>query len=164
LDGNGRIGRLLIPLYLIANKLLDKPSLYLSAYFERNRASYYDALMRVRESNDIIHWIRFFLTGVMETATKGCEVFRGILALRTETEKEVHSMGKRAANAFAALNYLFSQPVTTAADLTDALEISPPTAHTLVRELTKRGILNEVTGNLRGRVFSFERYLRLFAD
>ena len=84
LDGNGRIGRLLIPLYLVSNGLLAKPSLYLSDFFERNRASYYDALMRVRVSNDLTHWARFFLAGVAETAAKGRDVFRQILALRTE--------------------------------------------------------------------------------
>lgn len=81
LDGNGRIGRLLIPLYLISHGLLNKPSLYLSDFFERNRASYYDALMRVRQANDLVHWVRFFLQGVAETATKGRDVFRDILTL-----------------------------------------------------------------------------------
>ena len=83
LDGNGRIGRLMIPLYLVSHGLLAKPSLYLSDFFERNRASYYDALMRVRVSNDITHWVRFFLSGMAETATKGRDAFRQILALRT---------------------------------------------------------------------------------
>lgn len=75
-DGNGRIGRLLVPLYLVSHGLLAKPSLYLSDFFERNRASYYDALMRVRIANDLIHWVRFFLNGMVETATKGRDVFR----------------------------------------------------------------------------------------
>jgi Fic family protein len=84
LDGNGRIGRLMIPLYLISHGLLAKPSLYLSDFFERNRPSYYDALMRAREANDLIHWVRFFLRGVAETAAKGRDVFQQVLALRTE--------------------------------------------------------------------------------
>jgi Fic family protein len=93
LDGNGRIGRLLIPLYLVSHGLLAKPSLYLSDFFERNRASYYDALMQVRISNDMIHWVRFFLRGVAETATKGRDVFREILLLRTEVEHEILGFG-----------------------------------------------------------------------
>ena len=95
LDGNGRIGRLMIPLYLISHGLLAKPSLYLSDFFERNRASYYDALMRVRTSNDLIHWVRFFLNGVTQTAVKGRDTFRQILSLRTEVEHAALDMGRR---------------------------------------------------------------------
>lgn len=94
LVGNGRIGRLLIPLYLVNYGLLEKPSLYLSDFFERNRASYYDALMSVRVSNDLIHWVRFFLQGVAETATKGRDVFRQVLALRTEVELAVLTLNE----------------------------------------------------------------------
>ena len=83
-DGNGRIGRLLITLYFVSHGLLAKPSLYLSDFFERNRASYYDALMRVRQSDDVTHWVRFFLTGVAETAAKGRDSFQQILALRQQ--------------------------------------------------------------------------------
>jgi len=164
LDGNGRIGRLLIPLYLINRKLLTKPSLYLSAYFERNRASYYDALMRVRIGNDLIHWIRFFLTGVMETAAKGRDVFRNVLELRMKTEKQVLSLGKRAANAKAALDFLYRQPVVDAVALKQELGISRSTAHALIRELVGLGILVEITGQQRERFFSFDDYLRLFTD
>jgi Fic family protein len=106
LDGNGRIGRLLIPLYLVSNGLLAKPSLYLSDFFERNRGSYYDALTRVRVSNDLIHWVQFFLTGVAETARKGRDVFQQILALRTEAEQLLLTLGKRAPNGRLALNLL----------------------------------------------------------
>lgn len=162
LDGNGRIGRLLIPLYLVSNGLLAKPSLYLSDFFERNRASYYDALMRVRVSNDLIHWVRFFLTGVAETATKGRDVFRQILALRTEVEHAVLGLGKRAPTARAALNVLYKTPLVSSADLERALQISTPTANTLIRELVRVGVLVEITGQRRGRIFAFERYLSLF--
>lgn len=162
LDGNGRIGRLLIPLYLVSHGLLAKPSLYLSDFFERNRASYYDALMRVRTSHDLIHWVRFFLQGVTETATKGRDVFRQVLALRTESEHAVLALGKRAANARQALNLLYRKPVVTAADLENALQISTPTANTLIRELVGLGILREITGQQRGRAYAFERYLGLY--
>lgn len=164
LDGNGRIGRLMIPLYLVDHKLLNKPSLYLSHYFERNRANYYDALMRVRVGNDLVHWARFFLTGVAETAARGRDVFSKILALRREADKLVQSLGKRAVNARAALDLLFRHPVIDAADLEGELDISHSTAHTLVRELTRLGLLVETTGQMRGRVFSFARYLQLFMD
>ena len=93
LDGNGRIGRLLIPLYLVSHGLLAKPSLYLSDFFERNRASYYDALMQVRVSNDLIHWVRFFLNGVAQTATKGREIFSQILTLRRGLSRRPNRRG-----------------------------------------------------------------------
>lgn len=163
-DGNGRIGRLMIPLYLVSHKLLIKPSLYLSYYFERNRTNYYDALMRVRTSNDMVHWVRFFLTGVAETATKGRDVFSKILALRRDTEKRIQSLGKRAVIAMAVLDFLFRHPVFSAAELESELHISNSTAHTLVRELTNLDILVEITGQLRGRIFRFNQYLRLFTD
>lgn len=164
LDGNGRIGRLLIPLYLVSNGLLAKPSLYLSDFFERNRASYYDALMRVRVSNDLIHWVRFFLAGVAETATKGRDVFRQILSLRTEVEHAVLDLGKRVQTGRAALNVLYKTPLVSSADLERALEISTPTANTLIRELIRVGVLVEITGQRRGRIYAFDRYLKLFVS
>jgi len=162
LDGNGRIGRLLIPLYLIDHKLLAKPSLYISAYFERNRASYYDALMQVRVGNDLVHWIRFFLTGVMETAVKGRDVFRNILDLRTEIEKQVLSLGKRAATAREAMGVLYRRPVIEAAELAAELAVSHSTVHILIKELLRLGVITEITGQARGRIYCFERYYNLF--
>ena len=164
LDGNGRIGRLLIPLYLVSHGLLAKPSLYLSDFFERNRASYYDALMRVRVANDLIHWVRFFLQGVAETATKGRTVFQQILLLRTEVEAQVMSLGRRASTARQALNLLYRAPLVSAADLTRELHVAPPTAQALIRSLVELGILVEVTGQRRDRVYAFERYLALFSN
>lgn len=162
LDGNGRIGRLLIPLYLVSHGLLVKPSLYLSDFFERNRASYYDALTAVRASNNLIHWVRFFLQGVLETATKGRDVFGKILSLRNETEQQILGLGKRAPNAKAALNLLYRQPMVTAADLERQLPVSKPTANALLRNLQDLGVLVEITGQMRDRTFVFDRYLKLF--
>lgn len=162
LDGNGRIGRLLIPLYLVSHGLLAKPSLYLSDFFERHRAAYYDALMRVRTGNDMIHWVRFFLNGVAQTAAKGREVFRQILALRTEAEHAVLDLGKRAPTAQLALNLLYRNPIVNAGDLAQALSITTPTANALIKSLVGLGILVETTGQQRWRAYSFDRYLRLF--
>lgn len=164
LDGNGRIGRLLIPLYLVSHGLLAKPSLYLSDFFERNRASYYDALMRVRVSNDLIHWVRFFLSGVAETATKGRSVFQQILALRTEAEHAILGLGKRTPNARQTLNLLYRSPIVSAADIEATLNVSTPTANALIRDLMALGILMEITGQRRGRSYAFARYLRLFTS
>nr|WP_227657692.1 Fic family protein [Candidatus Magnetaquicoccus inordinatus] len=162
LDGNGRIGRLLIPLYLVSNKLLAKPSLYLSDFFERNRTSYYDALMQVRVTNHMIHWVRFFLSGVAETATKGRDVFRQILTLRTDVEQAVLGLGKRTPNARQVLNLLYRTPLISASDIEKALHVSAPTANALIRDLTRLGILVETTGQQRWRTYAFDRYLALF--
>jgi len=164
LDGNGRIGRLLIPLYLVSHGLLAKPSLYLSDFFERNRASYYDALMQVRVSNDLIHWVRFFLNGVAQTATKGREIFSQILTLRTEVEQAVLGLGKRAPTVRSALNLLYRKPIVSAADVAETLEVSTPTANAAINSLIKLNILTEVTGQQRSRIYVFDRYLKLFVS
>lgn len=164
LDGNGRIGRLLVPLYLVGHGLLAKPSLYLSDFFERHRGSYYDALTRVRLSGDLIHWVRFFLRGMAETATKGRDVFGKILSLRNDVEHRILTLGKRVPNARAALNLLYRRPVIAASDLEQALGVSAPTAQALVKDLIRLGILVEVTGQARGRVYEFEPYLDLFVS
>jgi len=161
-DGNGRVGRLMIPLYLISHHVLVKPSLYLSDFFERNRASYYDALMQVRVSNDLIHWVRYLMSGVLETATKGRDVFQQILLLRTETEQKVLTLGRRAANARRLLSLLYRRSIVTAADVASFLDISTPTANALIKDMQKLGIMKEITGQHRKRAYMFESYLSLF--
>ncbi|MFC5920664.1 Fic family protein [Neisseria weixii] len=162
LDGNGRVGRLLIPLYLISHSVLEKPSFYISDFFERNRASYYDALMAVRLRNDLLHWVLFFLNGVEETAKKGCQTFRQILALQQEMQAAVMTMGKRAETADNLLKLLYTQPVQTAQSIEQSLGISPSTANTLLKEFEKAGILQEMTGNKRSRMYAMTRYLDIF--
>jgi len=164
LDGNGRIGRLLITLYFISNGLLTKPSLYLSDFFERNRASYYDALMRVRESNDLNHWVRFFLNGVTETATKGRDVFKQVLSLQQSVDTAVTGLGRRAPNARRLVEYLYRKPVVNASEVEKALNVSTPTANALLNDLVGLGFLNETTGRHRSREFAFTPYIRLFLD
>jgi len=161
-DGNGRIGRLLITLYLVSHRLLAKPSLYLSDFFERHRASYYDALMAVRTSGDMTHWVRFFLTGVAETAAKGRDTFQQVLALRTDVEGRTHELGRRGKTGLALLKLLYRRPVVTVAEVSRALAISAPTANALVADFERLGVLREMTGFARNRVFGFERYLKLF--
>ena len=161
-DGNGRIGRLLITLYLVSQGLLTKPSLYLSDFFERHRASYYDALMAVRTSGDMTHWVRFFLTGVAETAAKGRDTFQQVLALRTEVEGRMHELGRRGKTGLTLLKLLYRRPVVTVAEVARALSISAPTANTLVADFERLGVLRELTGYARNRVFAFETYLNLF--
>jgi Fic family protein len=164
LDGNGRIGRLMIPLYLMSHGILAKPALYLSDFFERNRASYYDALMRVRTSHDMVHWVRFFLNGVTETANRGQAVFQAILKLRAHVEQDVMTLKSRAQNASYALELLYRQPIITAADLGKELKVSMPTAHKLVDSLVDLKILKEITNQQRGRLYVFKDYFDLFVS
>ena len=162
LDGNGRIGRLLITLYLISNGLLTKPSLYLSSYFERHRAAYYDAFTIVRATDDLGHWIRFFLLAVYETARDSVETFRAFPRLRVELDQRVSALGQRARNARRALSFLYTNPVVNVRDMANHLEVTYPTANRLVRDLVDLGILREITGHRRNRRFVFGEYLDLF--
>ena len=164
LDGNGRIGRLLIPLYLIDHGVLAKPSLYLSDFFDRNRGSYYDALTKVRESNDLLHWVRFFLSGVEETAKKGSRIFNEILKLRALKEKKIFRMGKRSGSAKILLDQLFRRPAINASDVREMLSISAPSANALIKAFIEADILKETTGRARKRIFLFAEYLDLFMN
>jgi Fic family protein len=161
-DGNGRIGRLLITLYLVSKGVLQKPSLYLSDFFDRNRSNYIDGLMRARTANDLNHWVRFFLAGVLEIAKKGRDTFQAVLALRHEMEALVVTMGKRAPNARAAIDLLYRKTIVSAKDMERELKISTPTANALVQDLVRVGVLEEITGQSRYRLYVFDRYLKIF--
>jgi Fic family protein len=162
LDGNGRVGRLLITLYLVSNKLLAKPSLYLSDYFEKNKGAYYDALTRVRVSHDLGHWIKMFLVAVIATAEKGQKTFQEILALRNEVEEKIMCMGRRAKNGQRLLKTLYRRPVINTAAVSKELGISQVSADQLVKSFVNAGILKELTGFKRNRLFQFSRYFNLF--
>lgn len=162
LDGNGRIGRLLITLYLMVHRFLRKPSFYLSSYIERHRSAYYDALRRVSASGDMGQWIRFFLVAVRETAQAGTETFEAILALRERMEKQALALGQKASNARKLLALLYRQPSVQVKDVAEHLDVTYPTAASLVADFEDRGILHETTGNARNRRYLFREYLGLF--
>ena len=164
LDGNGRIGRLLITLYLVEKKLLTKPTLYLSDFIERNRGAYYDALTVVRASNDIQHWLRFFLVAVAETAQKGKETFEKIIKLRNRCEGKIMEFGRRAKTGQELLKRLYSDPIMNANQISQRLHLSHQSASALVRSFEECGILKEITGFKRNRLFVFSDYLNLFSD
>ncbi|MFA4846161.1 MAG: Fic family protein [Patescibacteria group bacterium] len=162
LDGNGRIGRLLITLYLVDKGMLIKPTLYLSDFFERNKGKYYDALTLVRTSNNIEHWLRFFLVGVAETAKQGAETFRKIIDLREKMEQRIVTMGRRAPIAREFLQKLYSEPIVNSARVAKWLDITPQSAITLLKVFEQKNILKETTGFKRNRLFMFSEYMRLF--
>lgn len=163
LDGNGRIGRLLITLYLIEKGLLKKPTLYLSDFFERNRRFYYDSLMLVRTKNDLIQWIKFFLTGIIDTAKKSIKTFQLILKLRDDIElNRLISLGRRQQDGKKLITELYKQPIMDGMQIAQVLSIHSSTANRLIGEFINKGILTELTGYKRNRIFAFKEYIDLF--
>jgi Fic family protein len=162
LDGNGRIGRLLIPLYLVNFDILDSPSLYLSDYFEKNRLAYYEALNRVKVTNDIIHWIKFFLTAVDETSKIGINTFEKILKFKEEVENRILKLNRKAEKAKILLNFLYRKPNININEVCELLNLTPRPVNELLTALEKVNILKEVTGFKRNRIYSFHQYIRIF--
>ena len=163
LDGNGRIGRLLITLYLVDQKVLKKPTLYISDFIEKNRSHYYNNLTDVSERNNIVQWLKFFLVGIAETANQAIDTFNKILALRNKIEnKTIITLGRRIPNAKALLTYLYRKPVISVADVMNELKVTKQTANILIRDFENLNILKEQTGFKRNRIFIFEEYLGLF--
>lgn len=164
LDGNGRLGRLMISLYLASEKLLVKPALYLSDYFERNKTAYVDHMMAVRQGNHLRDWLVFFLHGVEETARGSAGVFRAILALKERIEREVlpRFSHRRQENAQQLMRYLYGQPVTDVKAVTTLLSTTTNTAASLINDMVEHNVLVEMTGQRRNRLFLFHDYLDLF--
>ena len=161
-DGNGRCGRLLIVLQLIDAQILRKPVLYMSTFFEKHRDSYYDSLSMVRKSNNLEQWIAFFLNGIAETAQNGLETFRGIIALRQEYDTKILTLGSRAKNAQKLLLLMYANPIVNVKLVEMGLDMGFSSANRLLKSLTELGILTEVTGFSRNRLFVLEKYLNLF--
>jgi len=163
LDGNGRIGRLLIILFLVDQKILNKPLLYLSAFFEKNKGLYYDNLTFVRTKNDMKQWLKYFLVGVAETAENAAQTLSNVLELKTRLEANINAnFGKRARNAAILLQYLFKKPVIHVNQVKALTKTTYKTANDLVTEFVNFGVLKEMTGQSRNRVFIFDEYIKLF--
>jgi len=166
LDGNGRLGRLLIVLYMVEFKLLSKPALYLSDFFERHKGEYYDNLMAVRTTDNFARWFQFFVLGVKETAERSIETFKAILILKEmiEREKLPHIHSRKQVNAQQLMHSLYQNPVTTANQISKAMDIRHNTATALINDFTGMGILKEITGNKRNRLYCFEPYVKIFME
>ncbi len=162
LDGNGRVGRLLIPLYLVNKGMLKQPILYLSDFFEQNRMLYYDNLMRVRTHNDINQWFKFFLTGVIETAKKGIKTFDGILQLQKIIEGKLKGIGSRSGDAYKVVEYLYTHPIIDAQRVTQVIRKSQRPSYNMLAILEELKIIKEITGSQRGKLYIFEDYIALF--
>lgn len=163
LDGNGRIGRLLITLFLVDQKVLTKPLLYLSVFFEKNKSLYYDNLTFVRTKSDMTQWIKYFLIGVYETAEKSANTLSSVLALKEKLELEINqSFGRKSHSASILLQNLLRKPVIHVNEVKKVTDLSYKAANDLVTDFIKAGILKEMTGQQRNRVFVFESYLNLF--
>jgi len=163
LDGNGRVGRLMITLYLVEKGILKKPILYLSDFFERNRTLYYDNLTRVRDKDDLNQWFKFFLVGVIETAKSSVNAFDNILKLQKEVDAKIQKLGSRSKNAKIIINYLFQRPIIDAAKVKELTNLSSPSVYKLIYELENLEIIEETTGGKRGKIFMFKKYTKLFS-
>lgn len=162
LDGNGRLGRLLITFLLCERGILNTPLLYASHYFKRHREQYYARLQAVRDDGDFEGWLKFFLAGVVEVAQEASETARAIVALREEHTEAIRSrFGLRTANALAVLARLYYQPVMDVRTVADMLSVSFTTASTLIESLEETGVLVEGTGQVRNRRFRYAPYLAL---
>jgi Fic family protein len=162
LDGNGRVGRLIIVLQLIESKIINKPTLYLSSFFEKNRALYYDSLTMVREKGELEQWIKFFLSGVIETAESSIKTFKEIIKIRFAYEEKIMTLGVRSRNGKRLLLFLFSQPIVNTSIVSKELGVSFNSANRLINSFVELKILSESTGFSRNRLFVAKEYLSLF--
>lgn len=163
LDGNGRVGRLLITFLLCEQNVLQKPVLYLSHYFKRHRQKYYDCLQAVRDSGDWEGWLEFFLKGVAEVSAQATDTARKILVLR-EAHREIvtEHLGRAAGNGHRVLDKLFERPIISVSDVCELTQTTYPAANQLVDKFIKHGILSEFTGQKRHRKFRYKDYIGLF--
>jgi len=163
LDGNGRIGRLLITLYLISKNILEKPLLYLSDFFEKNKGFYYDNLTYVRTKNDLKQWLRFFLVAVIETAEQAMINLKKIVDLKHFIEEnKLPNLGKRLVSGKILFNALFSKPIVYIKDIGKITGLSPKAANDLAAWFETNAVLKETTGLQRNRIFIFDEYIKLF--
>jgi len=165
LDGNGRIGRLLITFLLCERGVLQKPVLYLSYHFKRHRQAYYDHLQAVRDAGDWEGWLAFFLRGIAEVSAQATETARRILELREGHRALIaEHLGRAAGNGHRVLERLYERPIISVKEVRTITGTSNPAANQLVQKLTKHGVLSEITGQKRNRRFRYEAYVRLFEE
>lgn len=165
LDGNGRVGRLLISFLLCHHGILSEPLLYLSIFFKQHKQEYYDRLQAIRDQGDWEGWLAFFLDGVATVASEATRTAKAIVELRERAREHIAiDLGRRAARPHLVLDALFSNPVVNVKDVMKLTQLSQPSANVLVNTLVRLEILSELTGQRRNRLFGFKKYLRLFGE
>jgi cell filamentation protein, protein adenylyltransferase len=164
LDGNGRLGRLLITLLFCAENALREPLLYLSLYFKQHRQRYYDLLQSVRLTGDWEAWLHFFLTGVVETSNQAAQTAKSLMSLAATDEKRVQAIGKAAGSALRVHRLLQRQPILSIADASKQLNLSAPTVAGALGHLQKLGIVQEATGRKYRRHFTYAEYLKILNE
>jgi len=164
LDGNGRLGRLLITFILCVDGVMRQPLLYLSLYFKTHRQAYYDHLQLVRETGDWEEWLQFFLKGVVETANQAVSTAQVILNLFTENRKKIEAIGKPAASTLMVHHYLQRHPTTDSKKIVENCHLSLPTAIKSLNHLTKLGIVTEITGKARNKIYVYQKYLDILSE
>jgi Fic family protein len=165
LDGNGRIGRLLITLFMVQQKILAQPLLYLSTYFEKRKDLYYENLNSVRVNNDMTHWIKYFLVGVEQTAALASQTLSNIIEFKNNIENHARTnYGRRSTTAILLIHHLMQNPVVTVDDAARLCNISYKSANEIVKLLCTDGYLVESTGQSRNRLFKFKPYTEIFAE
>lgn len=163
-DGNGRLGRLLIALILCNERVLREPSLYISLYFKRRRTDYYDALNAVRTRGDWEAWLGFFLDGVAETACQAVDTAQRLLALLAEDRARIAALGRRAGNVGIVFDQFARRVVLNVPQTSPHLALSPPTIRAAIDALQDLGIVDEITGQRRHRVFAYRKYLDILSE
>ena len=165
LDGNGRMGRLLITFLLYQQKILRQPVLYLSHFFKKHRTEYYERLQLIRDTGDWEGWLEFFLTGIAEVSNEAIATARRILGLREEHRAVIAAeLGSSAGGGHIVLEHLYRQPVLSVNDVQQITDVSYPTANNLVNSLVTNGILEEITGRRRNRLFRYAPYIDVFNE
>lgn len=164
LDGNGRIGRLLIPLYLLSKKVLDKPCFYISDYFEKHRTEYYDALHRARINNDILGWINFFLEATIHTAQSAKIKFKRVVEVVESYKRDIFAIQGNSANNMRIVETFFDDPYQNGKMIQQKTEINQPTIDRSLRIMLEKGFLIETTGFSRNRMFALAKYVDIFKN
>jgi Fic family protein len=164
LDGNGRLGRLLITLLLCATGVLREPILYLSLYFKQHRSAYYNLLDRVRAKGDWETWLEFFLTGVRDTAEQAATAARRILAVFEEHRRKIEGLGRPAASVLRVFEHMQRNPIMSIPAAAKSIGISPPTVAKSLEHMRRLGLLREITGRQRHRLFVYDAYLAILSE